>query len=640
MRSQRTLLLIAMVVVGSAALLANDSPQPRLSRLSLMEGDVTYQRSDLDRWIDLSVNTPLLEGDRVWVGDESRAEIEFDDGSTVRLGSNTILGLARMGSLDGPRTIELDLHRGRTSIQVRSDESEFKIQTPLFVAAARNAANLRLDVDPAATARLVVFDGSVEVQSQASHLFVSRGESVRFQADDPDRYYLAINYVEDEWDRWNADRDVWLAELRDRRTTEYVDGWSAADLNRYGTWYADPTYGSVWRPHAAADWAPFREGRWCWYDQFGWTWISYEPWGWWPYHYGRWNYFGHLGWAWVPGRRLDRWCPGAVGWIHGPTWVGWVPLAPFEPWQGLAVSVNVFASKNFRHRHGVSFLPHDSFLRDGRRDRNFRPPHDPLRNGGVVGGPPGLSPTLASRMPVAQSISRRYTNSDLEARRALREQLVESTVPAAAYSTSGPSGEPHSWVQQRRSMAPSGSPPSSGAGTSSRVTVISPSSVPSRSGDSTLPSATHRESVRESQQRVWRVQSGSNEGSSVLGGDRQRVWQTRVPTATAPARPLPSQSAPAAASEPGNRQMDQRGSIYRQASPWPSRTPPPSTHSNPRVSSPPPSYPAPPSYTPPRPQPAAPPSSRSVVNQSQGGRAGADSADRSARSAARGSANR
>jgi len=42
-------------------------------------------------------------------------------------------------------------------------------------------------------------------------------------------------------------------------------------LDAYGDWQNDPTYGSVWYPrNVDADWAPYRDGQW----------VDVAPWGW------------------------------------------------------------------------------------------------------------------------------------------------------------------------------------------------------------------------------------------------------------------------------------------------------------------------------------------------------------------------
>ena len=85
MRAKLLLLLLASLAVAPTLSLAAEAPSARLLRVSLLEGDVTYQRTDLDRWVDLSINTPILEGDKIWVGRGGRAEVEFETGGFVRL---------------------------------------------------------------------------------------------------------------------------------------------------------------------------------------------------------------------------------------------------------------------------------------------------------------------------------------------------------------------------------------------------------------------------------------------------------------------------------------------------------------------------------------------------------------------------
>ena len=97
----------------------------------------------------------------------------------------------------------------------------------------------------------------------------------------------------------------------------------------------------MWAPTVGPGWAPYRLGRWSWIDYYGWSWISYDPWGWAPYHYGRWYNRAGYGWCWWPGGRSVRhyWSPalvtfvgfGRVGIGIGFGNIGWVPLAPYDP---------------------------------------------------------------------------------------------------------------------------------------------------------------------------------------------------------------------------------------------------------------------------------------------------------------------
>lgn len=108
------------------------------------------------------------------------------------------------------------------------------------------------------------------------------------------------------------------------------------DLQPYGRWVDEPSYGHCWVPGGvAADWRPYSYGHWV-YTDFGWTWVSDEPWGWATYHYGRWFDDPGYGWVWVPG---SVWGPAWVDWRWSDDCVGWAPLPPqagWSAWGGLS----------------------------------------------------------------------------------------------------------------------------------------------------------------------------------------------------------------------------------------------------------------------------------------------------------------
>ena len=115
------------------------------------------------------------------------------------------------------------------------------------------------------------------------------------------------------------------------------------DLNQYGTWIDDSSYGEVWMPRAVpSGWAPYRTGHWAYVQPWGWTWIDDQPWGFAPYHYGRWANRNSR-WMWVPPQRDVRpvYAPALVAFVGGVELsaalsrqssapVGWFPLGPRE----------------------------------------------------------------------------------------------------------------------------------------------------------------------------------------------------------------------------------------------------------------------------------------------------------------------
>ena len=546
MRARLAVSVFVLLFSLSLNVAAQDQFPSRVLRASLIEGDVTYLRSDLDKWLDLNINTPILEGDKIWVGRDGRAEIEFEDGSKVRLAQNSVIEFTRLGPYDTSRQVEIQLNKGLATFDVISAEGAFSVATPLFSARVANAANFRVEVDSDDSGRVVVFEGRTEIESRAGSLLLDKGETVSFLSSDPDRYYLGTNYEPDDWDRWNTERDDFLASGRITRPLPYESGWNTAELDQYGSWYSVPTLGIIWHPHCDSSWAPFRTGRWAWYDPFGWTWISYEPWGWLPYHYGRWANVASHGWCWVPGRTHNRWCPGAVNWIEGASWVGWAPLAPSEPWYPYGFnSARPFVSRNLRHGDVVSYLPNEAFL-NGTSGGNFSRPRDPLAAGRVVAGQPSLRPTLASRIPVTNAYAgRKFTNEDLEARRDVRDGIIRSTVPAGSLNQA--SGTVSSQTLHQGNGAINRSAPSSSSG----VRVIN--------GGSPVPRQANRESGIRSYNN-WNSERDNlhrQQGSQVLQGQPDlKSSDSQGPRAQSP--PAGPQSAPVASSTPSETQSRQR----------------------------------------------------------------------------------
>src|ERR1700686_4444490 len=67
---------------------------PGVVRLSLIQGDVSTQRGDTEEWAAATLNQPLVGGDRVSTGDNSKAELQLDHGNILRLGNHSLVKIA------------------------------------------------------------------------------------------------------------------------------------------------------------------------------------------------------------------------------------------------------------------------------------------------------------------------------------------------------------------------------------------------------------------------------------------------------------------------------------------------------------------------------------------------------------------
>src|SRR4026208_1928776 len=66
--------------------------------ISFLEGDVQMRTTDSGDWVPAAVNTPLDEGDELWVPEGARMEFQLNTGTSVRLDQNSALQILTLES--------------------------------------------------------------------------------------------------------------------------------------------------------------------------------------------------------------------------------------------------------------------------------------------------------------------------------------------------------------------------------------------------------------------------------------------------------------------------------------------------------------------------------------------------------------
>lgn len=314
-----------VATVAKSAGAQDEQAVVRLAHFSFVQGRVLFRADSSGEWTDATVNMPLREGAQITTDADARAEIQFDDGSTLRLTDSAVVTFKSLYSdADGEFT-ELSLTDGTASIHVLSRYSVYQVDTPDGDVKAAGPAKVRMDAASYleagvsdGTATLTTLDGG-DVQLQAGDLAEIK----------PDQQAPVIEDLPapDDWDQFCDSRDAAMAP-----SDVYMPDDVALDagrLSNYGTWQPDADYGNVWYPNQASDWEPYCDGSWVWAQPFGWTWVSLEVWGWAPYHYGSWIQRNGR-WGWVPGPKNQHWSPAKVWFTRVGNAVVWTPLAPCE----------------------------------------------------------------------------------------------------------------------------------------------------------------------------------------------------------------------------------------------------------------------------------------------------------------------
>jgi hypothetical protein len=416
-------------------------PPPGAARIGVINGEVSTMRGDSGEWVAAIVNAPVVTGDTVATATRSRAEVQLDFANVLRMDQNADVKIADLAQ----KHIQLQVASGTIDYTVfKGTEANAEIDTPNMAVIPQGEGVYRIQIGAESQTELTVRKGRAEVTTPQGSMTVEKGQVMYIRGTDNPEYQIADAAPNDDWDRWNNDRDHDIEKAQSwQYTNRYYAG--AQDLDQYGQWENTPDYGYVWAPNVGPDWVPYYDGNWTWEPYWGWTWVSYEPWGWAPYHYGRWCWWGSR-WCWWPGAGYwgprPMWAPAFVSFLGfgfrglgfglglGFGSIGWCPLGPFErpfAWWGHGNgyrAVNIMNANNFyggrrplgnfpgrytsnlqaaltnpNIRRAITTMPADQFGRGMVRGLGRSVDEATLRQGRMVQGTLPVVPTRASLMP-------------------------------------------------------------------------------------------------------------------------------------------------------------------------------------------------------------------------------------------------
>ncbi len=333
--------LVAGSVAGGSARAQDESgaqnPPVRVARLAQVQGQVSIEPAGVDQWTAATDNYPMSSGDRLYAGEDARAELQFEQ-TAVRVWHLTDLTITNLTDT----ITQLGLTQG--SLHVRSfgltPGNTLEIDTPNGAITVVQPGDVRIDCYLGEGGTLVtVNSGAVDLSGPGLSQSLGAGQSIRLTNANPIQAVMQRFPGEDPFDAWSANRD---REMLASQTRRYVDPSTvgSADLDQYGSWGLSSDYGPVWYPNAVAPgWVPYSMGRWVWVSPWGWTWVDASPWGFAPFHYGRWVFLASR-WGWIPGpvNVVPVYSPALVGFVGGAGFTAggvalsaWFPLGPGEP---------------------------------------------------------------------------------------------------------------------------------------------------------------------------------------------------------------------------------------------------------------------------------------------------------------------
>ncbi len=311
-RVSKALLLLAVFVCGLFTISALADSQVRIVRLSDLDGDVQIDHGT--GYEKALRNLPITQGVKLWTKAGGLAEVEFEDGSTVRLTPNTIVEFPQLLLHDsGIKVSAVAVNQGTTYFNIgKQKKDDFTVEFGDQHVNVKDAAAFRLERNDA-RAKISVTKGELEVQGPSGNTRVAKNQTLNVNLGEEQTYELAKGVAPDQYDKWNKQEGQFQRQYNytNAATGSWPYSYGLADLNYYGNYFYAPGWGLLWQPYyMGAGWDPFMNGAWSWCPGVGYTFVSGYPWGGMPYRYGNWAFVPGWGWAWQPG--------GFYGWNAAP----------------------------------------------------------------------------------------------------------------------------------------------------------------------------------------------------------------------------------------------------------------------------------------------------------------------------------
>ncbi len=304
----KSTLILTLLACALLALPAFAESQARIVRLSDVHGLVQINKNTGLGFESAFANLPITQGTQLRTSSNGRAEIEFEDGSSMRLAPDTSVEFSRLGLSDsGKRISQVQLVQGLAYVDWLGKD-DFSLNFSRESISLDHAAHFRVDATPQA-ADLAVFKGDVNVDGPSGKLVVEKKKTATFNAADDDKYTLANKIPESPFDSWDKDAIGYHDQYARNNQAQSPYGYGMSDLNYYGSFSNVPGYGMMWQPFfTGVGWDPFMDGAWSFYPGYGYMFASAYPWGWMPYRYGNWMFLQGMGWMWQPGA-WNSWMP-------------------------------------------------------------------------------------------------------------------------------------------------------------------------------------------------------------------------------------------------------------------------------------------------------------------------------------------
>ncbi len=224
----------------STSIPAFSDSQVRIVRLSYIEGGVQVDRgSGYEKAI---TNLPVAQGTKLRTADDGRAEIEFEDGSTLRITPKTEVEFPQLSLRDsGGKVSTAEVVKGTAYMNYAGAKNdEFTVVFGQEKVGLAHSAHFRIGTaDSAAT--VAVFKGDVQIAGPSGTVDVKKNQTASFDLSANDQYKVTKNIDQLTYDSWDKQQSEYHVRYANNSYNSYSPyAYGTTDLAYYGNFFNAP----------------------------------------------------------------------------------------------------------------------------------------------------------------------------------------------------------------------------------------------------------------------------------------------------------------------------------------------------------------------------------------------------------------
>src|SRR5579859_834451 len=137
-------LVLSLLFVVCSAPAQDDAAHWAVARVSFEHGEIAILRADSGEWIPAVTNTPLISGDTIATGENSRLEVQLDYAHVLRLSGNAQAKIATL--TDSQIQVQLAHGLGQL-VPLWNSKTQVEIDAPNIAVQPSATATCRIQVN-------------------------------------------------------------------------------------------------------------------------------------------------------------------------------------------------------------------------------------------------------------------------------------------------------------------------------------------------------------------------------------------------------------------------------------------------------------------------------------------------------------